>query len=70
MTHLVRLELTCTRMPILGALGLALTLFVLQSMVPAIFSELQSTVIVALQSAKAILSTASLIAGAAGPLPR
>jgi hypothetical protein len=70
MTHLIRLELTRTRMPILGALGLGLTLFVLQSMVPAIFGELQSTIIVALQGAKAILSTASLIAGAAGPLPR
>jgi hypothetical protein len=56
-------------MPILGAIGFGLTLFVLQSMVPAIFSELETTIILALQSTQMILSSVSLIAGAAGPLP-
>jgi len=53
-------------MPILGALGLGLTIFVLQSTVPAIFREVETTIILALQSAQTILHTASLIAGAAG----
>ncbi len=51
-------------MPILGALGLGLTILVLQSTVPAIFSELETTIVIALKGAQAILSTASLIAGA------
>ncbi len=56
-------------MPILGAIGLGLTIFVLQASVPAIFGELERTIILALQSTQVILTSVTLIAGAAGPLP-
>lgn len=56
-------------MQIFGALGLGLTIIILQATVPAVFSELMNTIIVALQAVQITFSVASQIAGAAGSIP-
>ena len=57
-------------MPIFGALGLGLTILVLQSLVPAIFHEIEGTTIAVLQGAQISIHAATLLAGAAGSLVR
>lgn len=52
-------------MPILGAFGLGLTIFVLQSMVPEIFSQIEITILALLHGAQVSLHAATMIAGAA-----
>lgn len=57
-------------MPILGALGLGLTILVLQSTVPLIFDQIQVTILALLHGAQVSLHAATLIAGAAESIAR
>jgi|CXWL01.1.fsa_nt_gi hypothetical protein len=56
-------------MHIFGALGLGLTIIILQSTIPTVFSELMDTIIVVLQAVQITFSTVSQLAGAAGSIP-
>ena len=58
-------------MSIFGALGLGLTILVLQSLVPAIFNELQETMLVLLNGAQVSIDVATQLAGSsASYIPR
>ena len=57
-----------TRMKIFGALGLGLTILILQALVPAIFASLEQTILLALHGAQVALLAATHIAAAANNL--
>ncbi len=67
--HYIDLYVTPHPMQIFGALGLGLTIIILQSTVPTVFRELLETIVVALDAAQATFSVVSLLAGAAA-IPR
>ncbi len=67
--HYIDLYVTPHPMQIFGALGLGLTIIILQATVPAVFSELMNTIIAVLQAVQITFSVASQIAGAAGSIP-
>ncbi|MGB4076736.1 MAG: hypothetical protein WBK28_03475 [Minisyncoccia bacterium] len=55
-------------MPILGALGLLLTILVLQGMVPKIFHEIEATILALLHGAQISIEAATQLAAIAGTL--
>jgi hypothetical protein len=65
MVSTVRLFLSLYAMPIFSAIGLGITIVVLQIMVPKVFSELETTAILFLHGAQASAITATSLAATA-----